>query len=192
MPGFIGNYKLLCTNQSKLFNTLGCKLVTAFPYNSQLQPPKPNILANIFLMNDTTGEIKAIIQGTEITAWRTAAASIVATKILYSSRPSSPQIDSLAILGCGVQGRIHAIGFCATNPISTIQLWNRTKERVRTLATELNQLRSTFKNPNVKIVCSNSVEECVENADVIVTTTFANAPFLFRSMVKDNVHINGN
>lgn len=110
MPGFIGNYKLLCTNQTKLFNSLGCKLVTAFPNNSQLQPPKPNILANIFLMNDMTGEIKAIIQGTEITAWRTAAASIVATNFLFSSRPSSPNIDSLAILGCGVQ-----VGYISRN-----------------------------------------------------------------------------
>lgn len=104
MPGFIGNYKLASTNQCKQFNTLGCKLVTAFPNNSQLQPPKPNILANIFLMNELTGELRAIIQGSEITAWRTAAASIVATKFLYSSRPAStPKIDSLAILGCGVQ-----------------------------------------------------------------------------------------
>lgn len=105
MPGYIGNYQLLSSKQTKLFNSLGCKLVTAFPNNSSLQPPKPNILANIFLLNELTGELKAIIQGTEITAWRTAAASIVATKFLYSSRPppSSQQIDSLAILGCGVQ-----------------------------------------------------------------------------------------
>lgn len=103
MPGFIGNYRLTSINETKLFNSLGCKLVTAFPSNSQLIPPKPNILANIFLMNDVTGEIKAIVQGTEITAWRTAAASIVATKFLYSSRPSLPKIDGLAILGCGVQ-----------------------------------------------------------------------------------------
>lgn len=111
MPGFIGNYKLASINQTKRFNTLGCKLVTAFPNNSQLQPPKPNILANIFLMNELTGELKAIIQGSEITAWRTAAASIVATKFLYSSRPSSPKIDSLAILGCGVQVRDKLIIF---------------------------------------------------------------------------------
>lgn len=103
MPAFIGNYKLTSINPTKLYNSLGCKLVTAFPKNSQLQPPKPNILANIFLMNELSGELKALIQGTEITAWRTAAASIVATKFLYSSRPSSPKIDSLAILGCGVQ-----------------------------------------------------------------------------------------
>lgn len=70
-------------------------------------------------------------------------------------------------------------------------MWNRSKDRAEALATEMNQLRSTFKNPDLNIVCSNSVEECVENADIIVTVTFAGTPFLFRSMVQDNVHING-
>lgn len=70
-------------------------------------------------------------------------------------------------------------------------MWNRTKNRAEALATELNELRSIFKNPTLNIVCSNSVEECVGNVDVIVTSTFATAPFLFRSMVKNNVHING-
>lgn len=103
MPGFIGNYKLPTIDQSKTLNSLGCKLVTAFSKNDQLNPPKPNILANIFLLHENTGELKAILQATEITAWRTAAASLVATKYLYSNRPSRPQIETLAIVGCGVQ-----------------------------------------------------------------------------------------
>lgn len=71
-------------------------------------------------------------------------------------------------------------------------MWNRTKSRAEALATELNQLRRTFKNPNVNIICVNSVEECVQNADVIVTATFTSTPFLKRSMIKNHVHINGN
>lgn len=101
MPGFIGNYKL--GNQEKVLNSLGCKLVTFFQGNSSLNPPKPNILGNIFLFSEQTGELKAIIQASEITAWRTAAASLVATKYSFSQRPSSPKIDTVAILGCGVQ-----------------------------------------------------------------------------------------
>lgn len=110
MPGFLGNYKLpkTATDQpSKIFNTLGCKLVTSFSKNSELSPPKPNVLANIFLFNEDTGELKAIIQATEITAWRTAAASIVATQYLYLERASvreAPHLPkTLAIVGCGIQ-----------------------------------------------------------------------------------------
>lgn len=103
MPGFIGNYKLKTLNQSKVLNSLGCKMVTSFQGNRDLNPPKPNILGNVFLFSEETGELKAIIQASEITAWRTAAASLVATKYLFTNRPSSPKIDNVTILGCGVQ-----------------------------------------------------------------------------------------
>lgn len=102
MPGFIGNYKLK-SHESNVFNSLGCKLVTSFGKNNDLNPPKPNILGNIFLFSEQTGELKAIIAANEITAWRTAAASIVATKYLHSMRLSSPKINNVAIVGCGVQ-----------------------------------------------------------------------------------------
>lgn len=102
MPGFIGNYKLK-GHESNVFNSLGCKLVTSFTKNNELNPPKPNILGNIFLFSEQTGELKAIIAASEITAWRTAAASIVATKYLYSMRSSSTKINNVAIVGCGVQ-----------------------------------------------------------------------------------------
>ncbi|XP_055298600.1 ketimine reductase mu-crystallin [Sitodiplosis mosellana] len=190
MPGFIGNYKLKNLNDSKVFNSLGCKLVTFFKGNHELNPPKPNILGNIFLFSEETGELKAIVQASEITAWRTAAASLVATKYLFSNRSSSPKMDTVAIFGCGVQGRIHAIGLCATNSVDTIHLWNRTKSRAEALAAELNQLRQSFKNPNIKIICVDTVEDGAKNADVIVTGTSTSTPFLFRSMIKTNVHIN--
>lgn len=47
-----------------------------------------------------------IMDGTEITAWRTAAASVVATKHVHRDEKKI-----LAILGAGVQGRSHAIAF---------------------------------------------------------------------------------
>lgn len=112
MPGFIGNYKLPLSvpdQPTKVFNSLGGKLVTVFPKNTEANPPKPPIIANIFMLNENTGELKAIIQATEITAWRTAAASIVATKHLYFNRRSVvgtehiPKI--LGVVGCGVQVR---------------------------------------------------------------------------------------
>lgn len=89
------------------------------------------------------------------------------------------------------QGRIHAIGFCATNFVDSVYLWNRTKRRAEALVVELQQLRQSFKNPNVEIFCTESVADCVKFADVIVTSTYTDSPFLFRSMIKNNVHING-
>lgn len=108
MPGFIHNYSLTeATNDTnKKFSTLACKLVTSFSGNALLGPPKPNILGNIFILNHETGELQAIVAGTEITAWRTAAASIVSTDYLFlRNQPANGSPKALAIIGCGVQVR---------------------------------------------------------------------------------------
>lgn len=109
MPGFIGNYKLTKTGSgsnanTKIHNSLGCKLITAFPGNARLSPPKPVIIGNIFLFSEFTGELKAIVQASDITGWRTAAASLVSTDYLYLKRQNIVCASKVAaIVGCGVQ-----------------------------------------------------------------------------------------
>lgn len=117
MPGFIGNYRLKHSGRgnaenNKVFNTLACKLVTSFSGNKNLSPPKPSIIGNIFIFNEDTGELRAIVQATEITAWRTAGASLVSTDHLFLRR-STIERDApkqFAIIGCGVQvGEIQSL-----------------------------------------------------------------------------------
>lgn len=107
MPGYIGNYSLPLPNRSdpNRFNTLACKLVTGFTKNDKLPEPLPNILATICLFDTLNGRLKCVLEATEITAWRTAAASLVATQHLYFGRPNVQKGDTfnLAIVGCGVQ-----------------------------------------------------------------------------------------
>lgn len=107
MPGFVGNYQLRTVTGSEKHSTLACKLVTSFGGNSKLNPPIPSILATILMFDSDTGRLKAIVDGTDITAWRTAAVSLVATKHLYHNN-SSRRINSggdytLAICGTGTQ-----------------------------------------------------------------------------------------
>lgn len=42
------------------YGALGCKLVTVFENNSKRTNPLPNILANIILLDDQTGQLKAV------------------------------------------------------------------------------------------------------------------------------------
>lgn len=51
-----------------------------------------------------------IIEATEITEWRTAAASAVATKHLHLNKSDGGK-NILAIFGAGAQGKAHAIAF---------------------------------------------------------------------------------
>lgn len=106
MLGVINNYKLPSIDERKSFDTIGHKMVTSFENNQHLEPALPSILASIFLFDTVTGKLQSIVEGTEITSWRTAACSLVSTKYLYFNRIASQTTDSvLAIVGCGVQVR---------------------------------------------------------------------------------------
>lgn len=51
MPGYL---------KDDVYGALGCKLVTAFGSNLKLQPPLQKILANVMLLDDATGVLKAV------------------------------------------------------------------------------------------------------------------------------------
>ena len=75
---------------------MGCKLVTLFEGNKD----RPTHQALIALVDPETGTPTALMDGTYITAMRTAATAALATRIL-----SRPESSVLAILGTGVQSR---------------------------------------------------------------------------------------
>lgn len=110
MPGFIGNYQLKHTGQDdkRVFNTLACKLVRNFAGNDQLSPPIPRINGTIVVFSANTGELRAIVGGTEITAWCTAAVVVVASNYLFLQRSNVVRDNpkQVAIIGCGVQVRL--------------------------------------------------------------------------------------
>src|SRR5256885_2277038 len=73
---------------------LGCKLVTLFPENRD----RPTHQAAIALFDPETGTPVALMDGTYITAMRTAAAGALPTRPL-----PPPDARGLALLGTGVQ-----------------------------------------------------------------------------------------
>jgi ornithine cyclodeaminase len=75
---------------------LGCKLVSVFPRNTELDTHQ----AAIALFDPDTGVPLALMDGTYITAMRTAAAAALSTQLL-----AREDAKVLAILGTGVQSR---------------------------------------------------------------------------------------
>src|SRR6266540_5466104 len=76
------------------------KTVCVFPDN-----PKRGLDAHqgtVTLFDGETGEVRALMNASAITAIRTAAVSAVATRLL-----ARENVDKLAILGAGVQARSH-------------------------------------------------------------------------------------
>jgi ornithine cyclodeaminase/alanine dehydrogenase-like protein (mu-crystallin family) len=75
---------------------LGCKLVSLFPHNTE----RPTHQAAILLFDPANGTPVALMDGTYITAMRTAAAAALAARLL-----ARDDARVLAVVGTGVQSR---------------------------------------------------------------------------------------
>lgn len=204
MPAFVGNYRLTAGGaggDAAKVSTLACKLVTSFRGNNERQPPLPNIAANILLFNEETGELNAIMAGTDITTWRTVSASVVATKHLYFGRfgPRAEQQRQIkiAIIGCGVQGRMHAIGMCANFRVKQLNLYNRTQSRAIDLRNDLQETfardGSTWIQKPINILLCKTPRDAAAQADVICVATYSRDPLIIAADLSDKrpIHING-
>ena len=105
----------------------------------------------------------AFMDGTYITAIRTAAVSGVAAKFL--ARKDS---EVLAIVGTGVQGKYHAL--CLTHVLSkvkTIHIFDKWEPSLKSFKETISPILGS----KVTIEVAKSAEEAITGADVIVTAT---------------------
>jgi ornithine cyclodeaminase len=109
-----------------------------------------------------------------VTEIRTAAVSAVATRAL--ARQSA---RVCAILGSGVQGRSHVEAMRnAGRDFDEIRIWSRTPEHAEALAGQTGA------------AAAGSVEEALDGADVVCTTTTAREPIVRREWLARGAHVN--
>jgi ornithine cyclodeaminase len=127
----------------------------------------------VTLFSGETGQVRALMNASAITAIRTAAVSAVATRLLARDDASE-----LAIVGSGVQGRSHIEAMRAVRPWARIRVASRTNENAQALAEETGT------------EAAESVEEAVRGADVVVTATNSSEPVLRHEWLKPGAHVN--
>ncbi len=155
--------------------TMGIKTVTVFPGNAGTEYDSHQ--GTVMLFDAGNGRLKAVLDATEITATRTAAASAVATEHL-ARRDASV----LAILGSGVQGAAHVRAIPLVRMISEIRVWSRNPDHARRL------VGATDDETDIHVAAS--VAEAVAGADVICTTTASPEPIVTGDMLQPGMHIN--
>src|SRR5947209_1698144 len=109
---------------------LAAKLVSVFPHNAGTD--RPTHQAVVLVFDAATGEPIAVLDGTAITAARTAAGSALATDLL--AREDS---HVLAILGTGVQARSHAHAVSRVRSFQEIRICGRERASAEQLANKL-------------------------------------------------------
>jgi ornithine cyclodeaminase len=156
---------------------LAAKLVTLFPHNAGLGLPTHQ--AVVLAFDPATGTPLALMDGTSITAARTAAGSALATR--YLARPDAAV---LAIMGTGVQARSHTRAMVRERPWSEVRLAGRDAQKARALADELSV------DLGVPVRAVPSYREALDGADVACATTHSPEPVVRREWVPAGIHLN--
>jgi alanine dehydrogenase len=156
-------------------NALGMKVVTYFQEN-----PKrglPAILATIMLFSVETGKMIAVMDGSYITAIRTACASAMATRAL-----ANRETPVLGILGAGVQARAHIQALSRVRKLQQIKIYSPS-------GISATKIRKDMES-DVGVKVAASAEDAVKHSDIVVTVTTAKEPILKSEWLNAGVHIN--
>jgi alanine dehydrogenase len=155
---------------------LGTKLVTVFGGNAARG--LPSHLATIVLLDQTTGELLAVMDGRFITEARTAAVSAVSARLLARDDAST-----MAILGSGVQARSHLAAMTRVRRIGRVRVWSPSAARRRAFVEEM---RATT---TAELAAVDSAEYAVRGAAIVVLATASREPVVRSDWVDDGAHI---
>ena len=155
----------------------GIKWVNVHPGNKKKD--LPTVMAIIILSDPRNGFPLCVMDATYATALRTAAAGGVAAK--YLARKDSRRI---AMVGCGVQAKTQLSAINELFGIEEVNVWGLKRGEATGFIREMRELRG------LKMVAWDTVEGCVKDCDIVVTTTPSRKPLLRLEWLKKGVHIN--
>ena len=137
---------------------MGVKLVSVFHGNHRVG--LPGHLALISLFDERTGAPTAVMNGTYITAMRTAGGAALSTRLL--SRPDS---RTLAIVGAGVQGASHVRMLSRVRDFTDIRVASLSLADAERVAAA-----------DPRVTATASAEDAVRGADVVCLCTTSPTP----------------
>lgn len=150
---------------------MGVKLVSVFHDNHA--HGLPGHMALIALFDEHTGAPLAVMNGTYITAMRTAGCAALSTRLL-----ARPDARTLAIVGAGVQGAAHLRMLPRVRPFTAI--------RVASLSVA-DAERVAAGDPRATTVAS--IEEAVRGADVVCVCTSSPTAVVERAWLAPGTHV---
>jgi len=157
-------------------SALGTKLVTVFGSNAARG--LPSHLATILMLDSTTGQLLAVMDGRYVTEARTAAVSAVSARLL-----SRPDAATLALIGSGVQARSHLEALAHVRPIREVRVWSPRAESRRAFIDDMQP------HSRAPIADAASARDAVAGADLVVLATASREPVVMHDWIGDGTHI---
>ncbi|CAM6093123.1 unnamed protein product [Calypogeia fissa] len=167
-------------NHHQKTSYIGVKVVTSFPNNVNLG--LASVLGLYLLSDGRTGRPLALMNGTELTLWRTACASALAAKYLAKKNPKV-----LTMIGAGALAPHLIQAHIAVRPsISKVFVWNRTPARAAHLAESLKKSQALEMR---EIEVCTDLESAIRASDVISCATNSESPLVLGQWLAPGSHL---
>ena len=137
----------------------------------------PTVQASYLLVKNDTGETVAIMDGTELTRRRTAAASSLAADYLARADAST-----LVLVGAGALGAHFVRAHAAVRPIKKVFIYNRSPGKAAALAAEL-------KADGLEASGVVDLESAIRQADIVSCVTASTTPIVRGEWLKPGTHV---
>lgn len=138
---------------------------------------RPAIRGVLVLHDLASGAPLALIESSHLTALRTGLAGALGAEAL-----SLPTARTVAIIGAGAQGRSHLAALQLVRSIDVVRVFDPDSEAAQRFA--LDPCCS-----GLRVALTASLEEALDEADLIATATWARKPFLFKRHLRPGMHI---
>lgn len=154
---------------------LGVKLVTVMPGNRERG--RATVNAIYVLLDRTTGEPRAVIDGEALTLCRTAAASLLAARHL-----ARDDARNVLIVGTGRLAPYMARAHCHERDIARLRIWGRNGVGAQTMAQML-------RDEGLPAQAADDLEQAVREADIVSCATTATAPIVHGAWLAPGCHL---
>jgi ornithine cyclodeaminase/alanine dehydrogenase-like protein (mu-crystallin family) len=154
----------------------GVKVVSVYPGNHGT--PYGSHQGAVLLFDDQTGALRAVLDGRDITAVRTGAASAAATDVL-----ARKDARALTIYGYGDEAETHLEAVTLVRDFERILVCGRSTEKAALFAGAMGEKLG-------RAIDHTSDFEAAADADVICTVTSADEPFLLGRFIREGTHLN--
>ncbi|WP_417679820.1 ornithine cyclodeaminase family protein [Roseibium sp.] len=154
----------------------GVKIVNVMPGNAAWG--EPAISAEYLLSDARTGKMLALIDGGELTARRTAAASALAAS--YLARDDA---EHLLVVGTGRLSSYLIEAHMAVRPIKKVSVWGRSTEKAAGVAAK------AAEQLGIDAEAVEDLDDAVSRADIISAATLSNDPLIKGALLKPGAHV---
>ncbi|WP_438751108.1 ornithine cyclodeaminase family protein [Pararhizobium sp. O133] len=154
---------------------IGVKMVSVFPGNTDRGLPA--IHGSYLLSSGKTGQLLAILDGAELTARRTAAASALAADYL-----AAKDAQRMLMVGAGRLSQNLIEAHASVRPLKEVSIWARDPRKAAATVAEI-------KIPGVTVSVATDIEAAARDADIISCATLSSEPLIRGDWLKEGAHL---